>query len=106
MSVNEEKIIFKNLEKKIPSDLYDQVIKVIHLYHQSIITKDEIFELLKFIPAEDLEYMKDIAESREIDRRKYSVFRPLPDGDFHLLERATHSYVRMPSTYPNVCTER
>lgn len=50
--------------------------------------------------------MKDIAESREIDRRKYSVFRPLPDGDFHLLERATHSYVRMPSTYPNVCTER
>ena len=62
--------------------------------------------MLGFLSPEDLEAMKDIIESRETDRRKYSVFRPLPDGDFHCLERSTHSYVRMPETYPNTCEGR
>ena len=78
--------------------------KVLQIYHLAIITKEEMISMASFLPTEDLEYFKDIIESRETDRRKYSVFRPLADGDFYLLERLTHSYVCMPRTYPNICS--
>ena len=42
----------------------------------------------------------DILCTREVDRRKWTPFRPLNDMEFENAERATFSYVTRPETYP------
>ena len=38
--------------------------------------------------------------SRETERRRFSVFKPLSDATFEDAERTTFSYIPMPITYP------
>ena len=75
------------------------------IYQLGIISKDEVVEQIsgKFSDL-DLVPLKDIVETRETDRRRNSVFRPLNDMDFSNFERATHSYVKMPGIYPHFCS--
>lgn len=54
----------------------------------------------------DIEGLTDITESRDISRRRNSLFKPLSDIDFHILPRETHSYVEMPATYPHSAKNR
>jgi histone deacetylase complex regulatory component SIN3 len=51
-----------------------------------------------------LENLKEILETRELDRRKTSVFKPLGDINFSTYERASPSYVTIPTYYPIKCS--
>ena len=55
---------------------------------------------------EELEFLKEIIENRESDRRRLSLFKPLNDLDFSNCERPSPSYVLMPLSYPNKCKGR
>lgn len=51
-----------------------------------------------------LECIKEILETRELDRRKNSVFKPLGDMNFSSHERPSPSYVTIPPYYPIKCS--
>lgn len=46
-----------------------------------------------------MECLRDILDTRETERRKTSVFRPLNDLNFSNAERASPSYVVIPPYY-------
>lgn len=52
---------------------------------------------------EEVEFLKEIIETRESDRRRLSLFKPLNDLDFSNVERPSPSYILMPNSYPNRC---
>ena len=111
-SPTEEKNFIRSLEKKLKPKEYQEMTKIMHVYYLNIISKNETIEfvrkLLAKVPGgeDDFEYISDILEARETDRRRNSCFRPLIDFDYHSSERATHSYVSMPSSYPTLCSTR
>jgi histone deacetylase complex regulatory component SIN3 len=53
-----------------------------------------------------MECLRDILDSRETERRKNSVFRPLNDMNFSNCERASPSYVTMPLYYPTASSAK
>jgi hypothetical protein len=67
--------------------MYQELIKILDLYFHNIITRFEFCELVGSIVGIDLAGFKDITQSREIDRRKSSTFKPLSDIDFHISRR-------------------
>ena len=50
------------------------------------------------------ELLRDIIETRELERRKQSMFKPLGDTNFSSYERPSPSYVDTPITYPTRCS--
>ena len=81
---------------------YALIVKVAKIYTLNLITRNEAFEMLAGVQVDEayLECFRDILDSRETERRKMSVFRPLNDMNFSNCERASPSYVTMPSYYP------
>ena len=74
------------------------------LFYLNIITKNETFEMINVLEMEEeVEFLKEIIETRESDRRRLSQFKPLNDLDFSNCDRPSPSYVLMPSSYPNRC---
>lgn len=75
--------------------------KVVRIFYLNIISRNEAFELLAGIQVDDLylECLRDILDTRETERRKVSVFRPLNDLNFNNAERASPSYVVIPPYY-------
>lgn len=74
------------------------------LFYLNIITKNEVFEMLNaYEMEEEMDFLKEIVETRETDRRRLSLFKPLNDLDFSHCERPSPSYVAMPNSYPNRC---
>jgi histone deacetylase complex regulatory component SIN3 len=51
-----------------------------------------------------LDYLRDILDARETERRKNSDFKPLSDMNFSNFERASPSYVSIPRYYPIRCS--
>lgn len=61
ISAEDEKCFIKQLKKKINEETYVEIIKVLSLYHQNIITKSEFSEIvLPFLGATEAESFKDI----------------------------------------------
>ena len=83
-SPGEEKNFIRSFDKKIKPTEYNELVKIIHIYSLNIISKNEVVDLVKMIvgPDEDFEYLADILEARETDRRRNSCFKPLIDYDF------------------------
>ena len=108
LTPSEEKAIFRQISKLLDEESYGHIIKVIKLFHLNIITKNETYELLAPIQLEEyyFDFLKDILETRETERRKISVFKPLNDMNFSNSERATPSYVTFPEYYPIICKFR
>lgn len=75
---------------------------MVHLYTMVIISREEMIKFIEdFVDSKDqLEAFMDILCTREVDRRKWTPFRPLNDMEFENAERATFSYVTRPETYP------
>lgn len=90
-----------------PKD-FQELTKIVHIYYLNVISKGEVIEFIKKIVGseDDFEYITDILEARETDRRRNSCFRPLIDFDYHNAERGTHSYVSMPKSYPTLCSTK
>ena len=51
-----------------------------------------------------IENLREIFETREVDRRKQSWYKPLGDINFGNTERASPSYVKLPFFYPIECS--
>jgi hypothetical protein len=62
--------------------------------------------MLSHIKIEDylMDCLKDILETREVERRKKSLFKPLNDMNFSNEIRPSPSYVSMPLYYPIRCS--
>jgi histone deacetylase complex regulatory component SIN3 len=50
------------------------------------------------------DFLRDVLDTRELDRRKQSIFKPLSDTNFSSYERPSPSYVSTPVTYPTKCS--
>ena len=106
-STDDEKFIFKHLEKILDQKTFGSLIKIMRLFYLNIITKNEIFEMINVLEMEEeVEFLKEIIETRESDRRRLSLFKPLNDLDFSNCDRPSPSYVLMPNSYPNRCKGR
>jgi histone deacetylase complex regulatory component SIN3 len=103
---SEERAAIRQVEKSVDEQTYQYIIKLTHIYSLNIISRNELFELLAHVQAEEvqLDYLRDILDARETERRKASDFKPLSDMNFSNFERASPSYVSIPRYYPVRCS--
>jgi len=85
------------------------VIKLLWLFTECIITSEEFFRCLEHVMSDKDKsvqgFLHESITSRENSRRKQTpYFKPLIDIDFSKSLRYTHSYVKMPFSYPNYCS--
>ena len=94
------------MEKQCDPAIFTHLVKLMKIYALNIISRNELFELLGSIELDPnyMEFVKDILDARETERRKQSVFRPLNDTNFTSIERPSPSYVPTPSHYPITCS--
>lgn len=57
---NEEKIFFRQFEANLDPYIYEQIIKVIHIYHLGIISRVEALDLVKPYCEGDYSAIKDL----------------------------------------------
>lgn len=103
---SEERAVIRQVEKSVDEQTYQYIIKLTHIYYLNIISRNELFELLANVQVEEiqLDYLRDILDARETERRKNSDFKPLSDMNFSNFERASPSYVSIPRYYPIRCS--
>ncbi|KAM3133017.1 hypothetical protein pb186bvf_014873 [Paramecium bursaria] len=97
---------FSQITDSTKYDLFfNEVINVIHLFTECIITPFEFIEMFEqhtWFDQEIISDIKSIAFSRASARRQQTqLFKPLKDTDFKNAEHVTGSYVRMHPGYAN-----
>lgn len=111
MTFRNDQQYFTNLSARLPARVYHQLIKLLYIYTECIITSTEMIELVEPVlecytrDVEEINKFSEIIFSRELSRRKASLyFKPLSETDFGVAKRTTHSYVKRPLAYPDYCS--
>jgi len=85
-TLRNEMYLFEYLEKNLSSEAYDELMKIIYLYTECIMSSNEVFMVAKDIFDGNENYFsffQEIIFSREALRRKNTqLFKPLGDIDF------------------------
>lgn len=104
-TIRNELYLFEYLQNQLSKENYEEFIKIIYLYIESVITSSEVFALTKHLFEGNENYFsffREIIVSREITRRKNTTyFKPLNEIDFKKLgcER-NGSYTKLPPNMP------
>ena len=80
----EEKAALKQFRRNIDQSTDRHIMKVLKIFTLNIITRNQAIELLNIPSIDDqfFELLRDIIQTRELDRRKQSIFKPLGDINF------------------------
>jgi len=99
--------LFEYLRNNLDPENYDELMKLIYLYSECVLSANEVFLMTRHLFYENENYFSffcDILHARELTRRRNTtILKPLGEIDFNKLECDRNgSYTKVPDFFPHM----